>query len=133
MNDLHFELDAGEPAEEDLADPKNFALAFLGGSGQTNAKGKGTSVDDALETFETASALADKDSIPKTQIQKCLKKMTKHLSQLKDKSKPELVEAIDDSLQALKQISPDTPAGVAKLALNSAATVGKRAFKALDA
>ena len=133
VNDLHFELDAGEPTEEEMADPKNFALAFLGSSGVSNPKSKGPSVDDALEAFETASALADKDSIPKTQIQKCLKKLQKHLTQLKDKSKPEFVEAIDDSLQALNQISPDTPAGVAKKALNSAATVGKRAFKALDA
>ena len=85
----------GEPAAEDLADPKNFALAFLGGSTQNKPKGKG-SMDDALESFETA-ALADKDSIPKTQIQKCLKEDDQALepAQKKDKSKPELVEGFE--------------------------------------
>lgn len=131
--EFHNEADKGEADTEeegeDENDAKALALSFICPE-ETKKGKKEAAVKDALKTFETASALEDKDSVPQKALVSCQKKLQKHLGQLVKKASGSLKDDLKGQLEALAQVKADTPSGVAKKALNAAAAVGKMALKA---
>ena len=131
--EFHNEADKGEAETEeegeDENDAKALALSFICPE-ETKKGKKEAAVKDALKTFETASALEDKDSVPQKALVSCQKKLQKHLGQLVKKASGSLKDDLKSQLEALAQVKADTPSGVAKKALNAAAAVGKMALKA---
>ena len=133
--DFHNEADKDEEdtdEEEQENDAKALALSFI--CPEDTKKGKKEAAEkDALKSFETASALQDKDSVPQKALVSCQKKLQKHLGQLVKKASGTVKADLKTQLEALAQVKADTPSGVAKKALNAAAAVGKIALKASSA
>ncbi|CAK9046168.1 Uncharacterized protein SCF082_LOCUS26012 [Durusdinium trenchii] len=103
--------DASASEAEEGLDAKALALTYMDPKDKSAKQAlKVEQEKKALESFETASAMADESSA---------------------KSTPELKKEIKGSLKVLKEIDSNTPAGVAKRAPNDAAATGKRALKAL--
>ena len=117
-------------ASGDEVEAQALALNMLEPWKEKELESNNKKAQDALASFETASALADEVEPPAGSILKCQKKIKKHLQQLAAKSQRELKVEIKERIKALDEIKEDTPVGVAKKALNAAAATGKRAMKA---
>lgn len=115
--------------EEDEGDARALALSFIAPE-ETKQGKKAAAVKDALKSFETASAMQDKDSVPAKALVACQKKLQKHLGQLSKKASGHVKAELQEQLASLAQVKADTPCGVAKRALNAAAAIGKMALKA---
>ena len=115
--------------EQEEEDAQALALSLLCPE-ETKKGKKQAAVKDALKSFEIASALQDKDSVPAKALVACQKKLQKHLGQLVKKASGSVKTEPKGQLEALAQVKADTPSGVAKKALNAAAAVGKMALKA---
>ena len=63
---------------------------------------------DALKSFETASALQDKDSVPAKASVACQKKLQRHLGQLATKATGSVKTGLQGQLEALAQVKADT-------------------------
>eukprot|EP00435_Cladocopium_sp_Y103_P075836 s103_g66.t1 len=119
-----------EAGSGDEVEAQALALNMLESKKEKELESNNKKAQDALASFETASALADEVEPPAGSIMKCQKKLKKHLQQLAAKSQKELKVEIKERIKALDEIKEDTPVGVAKKALNAAAATGKRAMKA---
>ena len=132
MDFLHDEEDDGESGGED--DAQTLAIRLL--DPKTKKKKSAEKTESAaLKEFETASALAEgKGTIPHKALADSQKKLKVHLKKVQKKVEDEKMgKELDKALEALEAIDQETPAGVAKKALNNAAMVGKRALKSLTA